>query len=156
MRARLVLAGFLAVLPWVGGAAWAAQPELEPGNWKLQVSTTTNGKPEPVQSSQECLGDELKDLASYFAPELEGVKAKCSKQRRPSKDPRQMAFRTRCAGGGFTSDIDATVTTESSRHFTATMRINSRTRTEAALVVANVEGRWAGACTPAAKQPATK
>ena len=46
------------------GFARAAEPEMDPGNWKLHVASTTNGKPEPVQDTQECLGDELKDLGA--------------------------------------------------------------------------------------------
>ena len=33
--------------------------------------STTNGKADPVQEQDECLRDELKDLASYFAPALD-------------------------------------------------------------------------------------
>jgi hypothetical protein len=143
-------------LPWIftvvattaAFAAWAAQPELEPGNWKLHVVSTTNGKSEPVQYTEECLGDELKDLGAYFAPDLEGVKAKCKRARLPSSDPRKLAYRTQCAGSGFTVDVTATVTIESSRHFTLSMRTNSKTTKESALVVVDAEARWAGACKP--------
>jgi len=126
--------------------AWAAQPELEPGNWKLHVVSTTNGKPEPVQNTEECLRDELKDLGSYFAPSLEGMKARCKKTRQPSSDPRKLDYRMQCSGSGFTIDAMITVTIENSRHFTASMRINSKTKRESAAVVADAEGRWAGAC----------
>jgi len=138
--------GILVSAAFAACTAWAAQPELEPGNWKLHVVSTTNGKPDPVQDTEECLGDELKDLGTYFAPDLEGAKAKCKKTRLPSSDPKKLAYRTQCTGSGFTVDMTATVTIESSRHFTASMRINSKTRKESALVVADAEGRWAGAC----------
>ena len=159
MRADVASAMRIALLAFAAlfaGAAWAAQPELEPGNWKLIVNSTTNGKPEPVQNTEECLGDELKDLGSYFAPDLEGVKAKCKKARLPSSDPRKLVYRTQCTGSGFTTDMTATVTIESSRHFSATMRMNTKTRTESALVVADAEGRWAGVCKPGEKAPASK
>lgn len=136
----------LVAVAFAAPAAWAAQPELEPGNWKLHVVSTTNGKPEPVQNTEECLGDELKDLGGYFAPELEGVKAKCKKTRLPSSDPRKLIYRTQCTGSGFSTDISATVTIENSRHFTASLRMNSKTKTESALVVADADARWAGAC----------
>ena len=136
----------MAAAAFAACTAWAAQPELEPGNWKLHVVSTTNGKPEPVQNTEECLAEELKDLATYFAPDLEGVKAKCKKSRLPSKDPRKLAYRTQCTGSGFTVDVTATVTIESSRYFTLSMRINTKSTKESALVVADGEGRWAGAC----------
>jgi hypothetical protein len=113
------------------------------------VASTTNGKPEPVQDTEECLGDELKDLGAYFAPNLEGVKAKCKKARLPSTDPKKLAYRTQCIGSGFTVDVTATVTIESSRHFTLSMRTNTKTTKESALVVVDAEARWAGACKPA-------
>jgi len=143
-------------LPWtfavVAGnaafSAWAAQPTLDPGNWKLHVVSTTNGKPEPVQDTEECLGDELKDLGAYFAPDLEGVKAKCKRARLASNDPRKLAYRTQCFGSGFTVDVTASVTIESSRHFTLSMQTNTKTTKESALVVVDAEARWAGACKP--------
>jgi hypothetical protein len=140
-----MLAG-VAAAAFVACIAWAAQPELEPGNWKLHVVSTTNGRPEPVQNTEECLGDELKDLGAYFAPDLEGVKAKCKRARLPSSDPKKLIFRMQCTGSGFTTDITTTTTIESSRHFTASMRINSKTKTESALVVADADARWVGAC----------
>ena len=142
--ARL-LAGVAAVVLGAG-MALAAEPEMEPGNWKLHVASTTNGKPEPVQDTQECLGDELKDLGAYFAPELEGVQAKCKKTRLPSADPKKLIYKTQCTGAGFRSDISATVTIESRRRFTAIMQMNTKTKTESALVVANIDARWAGPC----------
>ena len=144
--ANPVRVAVLAATALAGCIAWAAQPELEPGNWKVHVVSTTNGKPEPVQDTEECLGDELKDLGAYFAPEMEGVNAKCKKARLPSSDPKKLVYRTQCTGAGFASDITATVTIVSSRHFTASMRMNSKTKTESALVVADADARWSGAC----------
>lgn len=42
--------------------------------------------------------------------------------------------------------ITATVTIESSHHFTASIRMNSKTKTETALVVADADARWTGTC----------
>jgi len=138
--------GILASAAFAACTAWAAQPELEPGNWRLHVVSTTNGKPQPVEDTEECLGDELKDPGTYFAPDLEGVEAKCKKTRLPSSDPRKLVYRTQCTGSGFTVDMAATVTIESSRHFTSSLRMHTKTKEESALVVANTDGRWAGAC----------
>lgn len=131
------------------GNAWAAQAGLEPGNWKLKVTSTVNGKPEPEQNTQDCLrADQLKDLGAYFAPDLEGVKAKCTKTQQPSGDPTKLAYKMRCTGSGFTLEMDAGVSIESSRHFVADIRMNTKTRQQSALVVAKAEGRWDGACKP--------
>lgn len=127
--------------------AWGAQVGLEPGNWKLKVSSTVNGKPEPEQNTQDCLhADQLKDLGAYFAPDLEGVKAKCTKAQQPTGDATKLAYKMRCAGSGFTLEMDAGVSIESSRHFIADIRMHTKTRKEAALVVAKAEGLWDGAC----------
>jgi len=52
---------------------------MEPGNWRIETRSITNGKADPPQDQVECLRDELKDLAAYFAPQLEGVQAKCTR-----------------------------------------------------------------------------
>lgn len=137
----------------VAGNAWAAQAGLEPGNWKLKVTSTVNGKPEPEQNTEDCLrAEQLKDLGAYFAPDLEGVKAKCAKSQKPTGDPAKLAYKMRCTGGGFTLEMDAGVSIESSRHFVADIRMQTNTRKESALVVARAEGRWGGACKPGAKK----
>ncbi len=140
--------GLISFAVAIAGAGWAAQTELEPGSWKLKVSSTINGKPEPVQDSEECLGDELKDLAAYFAPSLEGAKAQCKRAQRPTNDPRKLAYRIQCSGSGFTMNADTSVTIESPRRFTGTMRIASKTKTESAVVLADIEGNWTGPCKP--------
>lgn len=130
---------------FAASSAAGAESALEPGMWRVTVATTTNGKPDPDQDSKECLGEELKDLAAYFAPQLEGGKAECKRTRQPSKD-REVTYRLQCHGGGFTVDAMTSVTVENSRHFTVTMQINTRTERESAIVVANAQGHRTGAC----------
>ena len=140
----LALASMLIV-----GNAWGAQPGLEPGNWKLKVTSTVNGKPEPEQNTQDCLrADQLKDLGAYFAPDLEGMKAKCTKTQKPTGDPTKLAYQMRCTGSGFTLQMEAGVSIESPRHFVADIRMNTKTKKDSALVVAKAEARWDGACKP--------
>lgn len=138
--ARVLIVGL-----FLASAAACAQPALEPGMWRITVTSTTNGKPDPDQTSEQCLGKELKDIASYFAPQLEGVKAECKRRRQPSED-RKLAYRMQCSGAGFTVDALTSVTVESSRHFTVAMRINTRTGQESAIVVGKGEGHRTGAC----------
>jgi hypothetical protein len=81
-----------------------------------------------VQDTEDCLkGDQLKDLGAYFAPSLEGVQADCKSTRQPSSG---------------------------ARRFTAALRIESRSQTESALVQADVEGIWTGACKAPPAPPA--
>jgi hypothetical protein len=114
--------------------------------WKISVTSTTNGKSNPKEDTDQCLGEELKDLTSYFAPQLEGAQADCTKTLQPSKDPNQVAYRMQCRGAGFTVDALTSVTFEDSRHFTMTMRIDSRAPQESAVVVANGDGQRTGTC----------
>jgi uncharacterized protein DUF3617 len=133
--------------------AWGAQAGLEPGNWKLKVSSTVNGKPEPEQNTQDCLhADQLKDLGAYFAPDLEGVKAKCTKTQQPTGDATKLAYKMRCTGSGITIEMDVGVSIENSRHFVADIRMHTKAGKESSLAVANAEGRWEGACKPRAKK----
>jgi hypothetical protein len=134
------------VFGFVAVRATGAQPALEPGMWKISVTSTTNGKSNPKEDTDQCLGEELKDLASYFAPQLEGAQADCTKTLQPSKDPNQVAYRMQCRGAGFTVDALTSVTFEDSRHFTMTMRIDSRAPQESAVVVANGDGQRTGTC----------
>jgi hypothetical protein len=144
--ARAARIGTLAGAVLGAGAAWA-ETELEPGRWALHVDSTTNGRPDPVQDTEECLaGDQLKDLGSYFAPSLEGGEADCRKTRQPSSDPRKVEYRMQCTGAGFSLDATTTVTIESARRFTVAIRMSTRAETESAVVVADAEGRWKGPC----------
>jgi hypothetical protein len=93
----------------------------------------------------------LKDLGTYFMPDLEGAKARCKKTRLPSKDARKLDYRMQCTGAGFTVNAETSVTIENTRHFTGSLRMTTKTKQETAVVVANMEGHWAGACKPAAK-----
>ena len=144
----------LAPAIWFAGAAVAAiaayaagsEVKLEPGTWTLRVVTTTNGKPEPVQNSEQCLGDELKDLGSYFAPQLEGVEADCKRTEESTGDPRKIVRRLECTAADFTMAAATTVTIVDSRQFTANIHIDTKTPTGSSLVVADAEGRWTGAC----------
>jgi hypothetical protein len=138
-------------------AAFAQSSELEPGRWKLHVASTTKGKPDPVQDTEACLqGEELKDLGAYFAPTLEGVEARCERTRLPSSDPRKVDYRARCTGAGFTWEATSSVTVESSGHFTASMRMDTRTQRDSAIVVAEISGTRVGPCEPAAAPPPTE
>lgn len=125
-------------------------PALEPGLWRITLTSTTNGKPEPKQDLKECLGEELKDLPAYFAPQLEGLQATCKLTRLPDAD-RTIGHRMHCSGADFTVDALTSVTVENSRHFTLSLRTDSRAPGETAIVVAKGEGRWIGACEPARK-----
>jgi hypothetical protein len=142
-RTAALLANLAAALFACGAFA---QPQLEPGSWRLKIAATTNGKADPAQSAEECLADELKDLGAYFAPSLEGSSARCERTRQPSSDPRQINYRMRCRGRGVSVDATTGVTIVDPRFFTLTMRIESRTPRESAVVSAEAEGRWAGAC----------
>lgn len=125
-----------------------SQPALEPGLWRITVTSTTNGKADPNQDLKECLGEELKDLPAYFAPQLEGVQATCKVTRLPDAD-RTFGHRMQCSGAGFTVDALTSVTIETSRHFIVSIRSDSRATREAALVVAEGEGHRIGECEPA-------
>jgi len=94
----------------------------------------------------------LKDLGAYFAPDLEGVKAKCTKTQKPTGDATKLAYQMRCTGSGFTLNMDAGVSIESPRHFVADIRMHTKTKKESALVVAKAEARWDGPCKPEAKK----
>jgi hypothetical protein len=124
-----------------------AQARLEEGNWHITTRATTNGKAEPVQEQDECLRDELKDLAAYFSPSLEGIAAKCT--RTPQKAPdATIAYKMRCAGKGFTIDAASEVKILGTRQFTALIRMDTKTSKERAVVEARAEGRHTGACKP--------
>jgi hypothetical protein len=118
---------------------------LEPGMWSITVTSTTNGKPDPKQDLRECLSKELKDLSSYFAPQLEGAKATCKTTRQPGGD-RTVAYRMQCSGEGFTVDALTSVTIENPHQFTVSIRTDSRAPGETAVVVAKAEGLRTGAC----------
>ena len=136
----------VAAIAMPAGAA-AQQPRLEQGNWNLTTHATTNGKAEPVQVQDECLRDELKDLAAYFSPSLEGVEAKCN--RTPKKAAANaVAYKMRCTGNGFTMDAESEVTFLDPKTFTGMLKMDTKTTKERAVVVAKIAGKHTGACKP--------
>jgi hypothetical protein len=144
LRAILAGLGLAACAP-----AWS-QVALEPGLWRIKVASTSNGKPEPPQDDKVCLQDELKDLAKYFSPELEGVQAECTRTKRPVGGPNELAYRMSCKGNGFTTEMNSTVTIVSPKQFKLYLRMDTRTRKETAKVVADGEATHLGPCPEAA------
>ena len=123
----------------------AAQLAMEPGNWRIKTISTTNGVADAPQDQEECLRDELKDLSGYFAPQLEGVKAKCTRTpQRSGADT--VAYKMKCTGAGFTMNAESAVKFEDPKRFTASMKLDTKTTTEHAVVVAKVEGVHTGPC----------
>jgi len=128
-----------------GSAPVLAQPALDEGNWEIRTNATTNGKAEPPQDQEECLRDELKDLSAYFAPALEGVQAKCTRTRQPSSES-VIAYKMKCTGSKFTMDVESSIKVEGPKRFTATLKLDTKTPKERAVVVASIEGRHTGPC----------
>lgn len=125
-----------------------AQTVLEPGLWRIKVNTTTNGKPEPEQDDQVCLEAELKDLGKYFSPEFEGAQAKCNRARRPTGDPNSLSYRMTCTGTAskFTTEMQSNVSIVSATHFKLSLKMDTKTPKESALVVAEGEAKRIGPC----------
>lgn len=124
------------------------QIALEPGMWRVTVNSTTNGKPQPPQDDQLCLEDELKDLAKYFSPEFEGVQAKCTRTKRPTGDPNSLSYAMTCTGTAskFTSEVQSNVILVSATHFKLSLKMDTKTPKESALVVAEGEAKRVGPC----------
>lgn len=137
---------WLAVALVVPGCA-LARPTMDEGNWHITTRATTNGKPEPVQEQDECLRDELKDLAAYFSPSLEGVAAECQRTPQKAADG-TIAYKMRCTGRGFTLNASSEVKIAGPRQFTAILKMDTKTSKERAVVEARAEGRHTGACKP--------
>lgn len=137
---------WLAVVAMIPACA-LAQRAMEQGNWRITTHATTNGKAEPVQAQDECLRDELKDLAGYFAPALEGVAAKCAKTPRKAGD-RTIAYKMHCTGKGFTMDAESEVDIVGPKQFTARLKMDTKTSKGRAVVVAKAEGTHTGPCKP--------
>lgn len=146
MRISTWVAGTL--LATAGFVCVAADPplRLDPGNWRVRATSVTNGVADPEQDSEMCLNAELKDLAAYFAPALEGVQAKCSTTRVASKDPKVIARRLRCIGSGFTYEAETSVTIVDPSRFTMTLRSRAKTPTETGIVSLAGRGDRLGPC----------
>ena len=139
-------AAALAIATGAFGAAAAAAPHLDAGNWRVRVTSITNGVADPAQDFEVCLRDELKDLAAYFSPALEGVKARCTTTRVPDEDKRNIARRLRCTGAGFTYNAETRVSIEKPQRFTLTMRSEAKTAKETGIVAVAGEGDLLGPC----------
>jgi len=139
MKCRVL--ALLALLPLSAAGA----PALEPGNWMFSLRSVTDGKPEPAQTGEQCLGEQLKDPAAYFAPRVDNPEAKCENKRlEPS--PNTIEFGLRCQGPGYTVEGLTRVTIVDSRHFTIEARILTRSMTASRLVVSTGEALRTGNC----------
>lgn len=138
---------WLAIAVMALPACATAQHKMERGNWHITTHVTTNGKPEPVQEQDECLGDELKDLAAYFSPALEGVNAKCDRTPRKA-GTNAIAYKMKCTGKGFAMETESDVIVLGPKKFTANLKMDTKTAKERAVVVAKAEGNHTGACKP--------
>jgi hypothetical protein len=150
MRAAARCVARTLVLGLIGAALAAVAadpaPRLDAGNWRVRVTSVTNGVADPNQDEQVCLRDELKDLAAYFAPQLEGVKASCTTTRVPVADRKVLARRLRCVGAGFTYEAESRVRIVSPSRFTLTLDSVAKTAKETGVVSAKGEGDHLGPC----------
>ena len=111
----------------------------------FSIESVTNGRPDPTLTGEECLDAQLKDLAGYFAPKLEGAAAKCEITRKPA-DPRTLDYRMKCRGDGFTLSAVTIVTLEDSRRVTIRSQLDTRTIQGEGRVVSAGEALRTGAC----------
>lgn len=146
MRASPCLIGAVLATAGLAAAAADAPLRLEPGNYRVRVTSVTNGVADPKQDFEQCLDKELQDLAGYFSPQLDGVEARCTTSRVPSKDPRVIGQRLRCKGNGFTYDAESSVTIVDPSRFTLTIGSHAKTRRETGIVSAAGEGDRLGPC----------
>ena len=143
---RLYVVGTVLATAAFAAAAADAPLRLDPGNWRVRATSVTNGVADPKQDEETCLADELKDLAGYFSPALEGVKARCTTTRVLSKDPKVIARRLRCTGTGFTYDAETSVTIVNPSRFVLTLNSRAKTPTETGIVSLAGEGDRLGPC----------
>jgi len=129
----------------------AAEPQsaikLQPGTWRLRVSSITNGVADPAQDTEVCISaEELSDLGSYFAPVLEDVDADCKKTRQPSADPNKIDYRMACIAPKITVNSMSQVMIESINRFDLAMVIDSRTEIETGHVEVSAQANWVRPC----------
>ena len=109
------------------------------------AQTTSAQRPADRRRPGGSLRDELKDLANYFAPTLEGVQAKCTRSPRKGDD-KTIAYTIKCVGAGFTWNAESSVRIEGPKRFTAQLKMDTRTTKEHAVVTADIEGVHTGPC----------
>jgi hypothetical protein len=140
LLARLAPAAVVLAL----GTGAAPVPVLEAGNWMYSLEVVSNGKPMPVREAEDCLDEQLKDIVGYFAPQLEGVQAKCDSERKTVD--RHLDYKMRCTGSGFVMDIATRVTIEDSRHVRIRSEILTRTMQGETRVLTSGDALRTGAC----------
>lgn len=134
----------LAVLLAPLAAADAGPPALEPGNWMYSMQVVANGKPQPPQTGEECLEAQVKDLAAYFTPKVEGAELACDTQRKA--DGNAIEYALRCKGSAMTLDGLTRVTIEDARRVTIRSQLLTRTMYGDNLVLSKGEALRTGRC----------
>jgi hypothetical protein len=124
-----------------------AETALDAGNWRLKVTSSTNGVAEPPDETTQCLESiSPQGLATYFAPVLEGTDAQCETTEQPATAADTFNFRLTCEGAALALVADTAVTMPSSRAFTMKVHIDTRAQDQHAVVDADSTGEWVGPC----------
>jgi hypothetical protein len=126
----------------------AAETKLDAGDWRVKVSSSTNGVADPIDDTTTCLeAVSAEGLATYYAPVLEGTDAKCETTRLPTSGD-TFNFKMACTGTGFAMEATTAVTMPSSRAFTMNVKIDTHAQEQHAVVIADATGTWVGPCSP--------
>jgi hypothetical protein len=141
------LYGVIAIAACCTAPAFAQIP-MEQGNWHIRITSTANGKAEPVQEQDECMKEEVNDLQKYFSPRLDAdVQAKCTKATQQQTRDKSIAYKMKCTGDGFTIEMESSFRVENPKHFIATLKMDSKWQNRHLVVVHTIDGRHAGPCT---------
>src|SRR4030095_6713444 len=126
----------------------AAEPKLDAGDWRIKVSSSTNGIADPVDDTTTCLeAVSAEGLATYYAPVLEGTDRSSEATRTPTSGD-TFNCKMACTGTGFAMEATTAVTMASSRAFTMNVKIDTHAQDQHAVVVADATGTWGGPCSP--------
>jgi len=141
-RARLLLAGILALSP----VSLAAADGIQPGLWKITTTAVNNGERSPPHTNTRCLtAEQAGDLADTFSPRFGGVNTSCERTQY-DKTEQTLTWRLQCRGQ-VNMDSAAEFTFFSPLRYTATIAtkgwMGDRQIVDSRVAL---EGEFVGAC----------
>ena len=145
---RVTGAAVLWIFAFIGllsAAAIAGADGIEPGLWRINGQTKSEGVVSPPHESSKCLtADETRDLATTFSPVPRTINSECAPIER-KLDGTRLNWRLVCKGQ-LNVELTGAFNFDSTRHYTATVRTQAAIGGQTTDSLDTLEGQWVSAC----------
>jgi hypothetical protein len=132
----------LLLLCWLAplAASRAAEPLVEPGEWKVTSMSIVNGAAQPMQAKSRCItAEQASDVAKTFGPVSGTINSTCADPEIQTSG-RTLTWKLQCRGQ-LDADVAGNFDFDSSQHYSATVTSQGRM---AGALISDVKTRLVG------------